>query len=388
MSSFLNKTLLPSHTAEILFTQNCNLNCTYCFEKVKNTSCDMNTEDLYQKMTNNGTFYTIPFLRFYMFGGEPLANQPFLEDLILRIEEDPDMVPDQKREYLSSICGSLTTNGTLIKKYIDFLKKYNFSFQISLDGPEDINDLCRVDKAGNGHFKEIMENIQLCKETGLSYSLHGALDVSNYKHFARINKWFAEQTIDSYKEENRIENIFNHNYLQIIFEGNINDPDIDILLEQFKETVEWILYGDFFKEYSMDTRKKIAAGFLKRSGGVCGSGHSLFVYDNDFNVYGCHRFRTKPSYTETYFFDKKTERINYKLYEQLTDLATKKILFGPYWNVDKTNKDNINYQANWCPATNYDYSKNVYYMPPKHDVLLAELQRFIPSIALFYDIPL
>jgi uncharacterized protein len=53
---------------------------------------------------------------------------------------------------------SMTTNGVLLHKYIDYLVEHNFKILISLDG-NDSNSLYRVDKKGNSSFKKVLKNI-------------------------------------------------------------------------------------------------------------------------------------------------------------------------------------------------------------------------------------
>ena len=46
------------------------------------------------------------------------------------------------------------------------------------------------------------------------------------------------------------------------------------------------------------------------------------------------------------------------------------------------------YFVNWCPVTNMEVSGDPFYLPPKHNVLIAELQRFVPQLAEYFDLNL
>jgi uncharacterized protein len=71
---------------------------------------------------------------------------------------------------------NLITNGTLIDKHIDTIKKHNYRLQISLDGPKELHDKNRIYRGSDkGSFDDIIKNIQLCKENKISSSVHGVV---------------------------------------------------------------------------------------------------------------------------------------------------------------------------------------------------------------------
>ena len=384
----MNK-ILPAHTYEYLLTRKCNMNCTYCFEKDKSGQ-DADLDKVYGSLLNNDFFSVFPTEKFYMFGGEPLLNIEFMDKLAQKIKDNPYLSDRTKNKYIGSIFNNITTNGTLIDKSLDILKKYNASLQISLDGPEDINDLCRVDYNGKGHFKQIMDNIKLCQENNINYTVHGAVGNNNYKNFSRIVKWFIEIQLNNPKSKYRKDpsELLFHNYLQLVFEDNISDDDINTLLQQYQDSIEIILFSDTLKDFNMESRRHCAEGFLARQGGKCSAANSMFAFDGDMYIYPCHRLMTSGVEKELHEYSlgqlNSDEPWNYKLYEQFLDAPNKGILYGPLFNFD-TNK-NLNFMANWCPSTNFECTglTNVY--PSKHNVLLAELQNFIPKLAEYYDL--
>lgn len=382
----MNNTLLTA-THEYMLTRKCNMNCSYCFEKDKSGS-DADLDRVYNFITNNENFSDVQSKKFYMFGGEPLLNIEFLDKLAQKIQNNPTFSEKQKNTYIHSIFNSITTNGTLIDKAMPILKKYNASLQISLDGPEEINDVCRVDYNGKGHFKQIMDNIKLCQENGIEYSIHGAVANCNYKNFAKIVKWFIEMQLDNPKRCN-IEELLYHNYLQVVFEDNISDEDINVLLEQYQQSIEIILFSDVLKDYTMSEKMDCACGFLARHGGKCSAANTMFAFDNDMYIYPCHRLMTSGVEKTLHEYSLgqigSKEKWNYKFYEQFLDAPNKSILYGPVFNYN-ANKETGNYMANWCPSTNFECTGNVNTYPCKHDVLLAELQNFIPKLAEYYGL--
>ena len=375
--------LLPARTSEFLITQKCNLNCTYCFEKCKSHR-DIDMEAFKRAITNDGRFNAFPISNFYIFGGEPLMNMDFIEQLIAFIEDQP-FAAGEKRGYIRSIANNLITNGVLINRFIPVFKKYNISLQVSLDGPEDVNDACRVDHNGQGHFPQIMENLQLCRDNCIPYTLHGACSRANYRNFCRINEFFLSEALKNPSKD--IERVFYTNYCQIVFEDEITDEDIDILLEQFYMTVEMILSTPLLDGYPYATRKTIAEGFFNRRGGICSAGVTMYSYDDEFNIFPCHRLNTA---TESRLNNrlgslKEDCKFNYMYYEQFQEVAHRKEMYGAYLdNYDFNRKET--YWMNWCPATNWEVSGNVFQIPSKYNVLEAELQRFLPLLADYFGL--
>lgn len=383
------RSVLPARTSEFLITQKCPLACTYCFETCKSNK-DIDFKMFIDSLYKDGKYSTIGTDHFYIFGGEPLMNMGFVEDLLNYIDNSETIGPDDKVEYINSITNNLITNGVLIDKYIDIIKKYNISLQISIDGPEDINDKYRVDHAGNGHFKDIMKNIELCRENDIRYTLHGVLSRENYGEFCRINEFFLEEALKNPRlvESKYFVHIFYKNYLQIVFEENITDEDIDIILEQFYKTVEMIMTTPLLKDFDYSVRREIAEGFLNRRGGICSAGFTMFSYDDDFNVFPCHRLNTSRESREanrlTTLLDEEAP-FNYKYYEQFQEAPKRREMYSAYY--DNTGYNDTNhYWLNWCPSTNWETSGNVFQIPSKHDTLVAELQVFLPKLARYFGL--
>lgn len=379
------KDLLPSRTAEILITQKCNLNCSYCFEKHKN-GCSLDFKD-FRKHFGDGV---LPFEQFYIFGGEPTLNMKFIEDAIKWIAQNPKWDEDYKRKLTHSICSNLITNGVALEEIIPVLKKHHIGLQISLDGPEDINDACRKDHAGNGHFQQIMHNIELCKENGIPYTIHGAVAKNNYRNFSRIVEWFLEMALDNpvYRDNvGMLEDVFRNNFAQIVFEDDITDEDIDIFLKELYNSVKMILETPLLDAYSRHTRKRIAVGLLNRRGGICSAGHTMFSYDESFRAFPCHRMTTNEMRRPLLSLDEDVKLApNWSEYKLYQDVARGRVMYGAFY--DNHDFRDGAYFVNWCPVTNIEVSGDPFYLPPKHNVLIAELQRFIPQLAEYFDLNL
>ncbi len=138
-------------------TDGCNLKCEYCgygkfyqdYDSRQNRRLDFGAATrlvdylipLWSSTLNRSHRRRIA-IGFY--GGEPLLNFPFVEKMV---------------EYVSrlnlprhSFAFSMTTNGLLLERYMDFLKAHDFLLLISLDGDEKSNSY-RVFKGGGESFR-------------------------------------------------------------------------------------------------------------------------------------------------------------------------------------------------------------------------------------------
>lgn len=170
LSSRLTPQLVESSLAnsmQVTFevTEKCNLKCEYCgygkfyndYSPRKDRNLSLETAaiflnylaELWNSSLNQSHGKNI-FIGFY--GGEPLLNFSFMRELI-RLSQEIHLVHNR-------FSYSVTTNGLLLDKYMDFLAEHQFHLLISLDGNESNNQF-RVLKNGKHSFKEIIRNIEL-----------------------------------------------------------------------------------------------------------------------------------------------------------------------------------------------------------------------------------
>jgi len=156
-------------------TDRCNLECEYCaygklyanYDKRENRNLDPAVAinllnyliDLWQSPLNRSA-QSYVYISFY--GGEPLLNFPFIEKMV---------------DYINNLKGlgdrirfvfSMTTNGLLLDKYLDFLVKHDFELLVSLDGDEIHNGFRRL-KNGKPSFQKIFSNVSAIKEKHPDY---------------------------------------------------------------------------------------------------------------------------------------------------------------------------------------------------------------------------
>ena len=144
-------------------TDDCCLKCTYCYQthkghammsketgkKIVDLLFKMYDEDKEDTVINKHTYGII--LDFI--GGEPFMNVEVIEYIM---EYFLSQCFERNHIWLTNCRASISTNGLM---YFDpqvqsFLNRYkNFiSMNVTLDGPKEIHDLCRVDHDGKGSF--------------------------------------------------------------------------------------------------------------------------------------------------------------------------------------------------------------------------------------------
>ncbi len=149
-------------------TDLCNLDCSYCaYGKFYNdydrregknlpipvAECILDyLLELWNSPLNHSHQKTI-YISFY--GGEPLLNFSFIERITYYVKTLKLMH--------NSVRFSMTTNGLLLNKHMDFLVEHDFQLLVSLDGDE-VHNSYRIMKNGRPSFPFIMSNLLELRE--------------------------------------------------------------------------------------------------------------------------------------------------------------------------------------------------------------------------------
>jgi uncharacterized protein len=178
VSGKITPDLVKGHLANIsriIFevTDICNIDCHYCaygslyndYDPRVGKNLDFNQAknllDYVFELSNSSvsTSYKSK-LEIGFYGGEPTVNFKFIKKII-------DYINLQKLENIEVIY-SMTTNGILLKKYMDTIVKENFRLWISIDGDREANSF-RVFHNGKESFDKLIENIDALKNTYPDY---------------------------------------------------------------------------------------------------------------------------------------------------------------------------------------------------------------------------
>jgi len=347
---------------DVMLTGKCNLRCKYCFEHKYNGNMDV---EKFRKYVEEGCFTA-----FFPFGGEPLLRLELLEKILETADE-------HKKKLIKE---NLITNGVLIPKYIEKIKELGLHMQISVDGPRHVNDINRKYANGRGTFDDIIKGISACIKHKVPWSIHGVCTKETLPYLAESLFWFFKIYRLQSKEE--ATKHLRQNTIQVIFEEDWDDKDVDIIIEQFYKFTEMIMkLPDFTYKEKITTLSSL----FNRIGASCGAGTSLLAIDENFDIYPCHRLATVPE-RENYKLGnvyKPKEFKNYKQYNSYSRLKEEEKMYSSITDLQKGFK--IPWFM-WCPATNIQTSNTVYYQNAKYNIMFTELSRAIEELKRKYNI--
>jgi len=162
----LREPVLPTSLQgmSLSLTRTCNLQCRYCFEDWQDAHYYRSSPE---KVGKKAVDFLLEYSRdnkkllFTFFGGEPMLR---FDD----IKEITEYAYSKAKELGKEMLFSIDTNGTIINdEVIELFKKYRFSVVVSMDGPQEVQDINRPFKNGKGSYKLVERNIKkMVKELG------------------------------------------------------------------------------------------------------------------------------------------------------------------------------------------------------------------------------
>ncbi len=140
----------------------CNMNCHYCYLPGRNVFQMMRLDVLERTLE---ALFSSSFLAqnvtLLWHAGEPLV-------VPLHFYREAFRLLQRFNTRGITVTSSFQTNGTRItQQWCDFIKLYNISIGVSLDGPQHLHDRSRVDWAGKGTFERTMHGVQLLQENDI-----------------------------------------------------------------------------------------------------------------------------------------------------------------------------------------------------------------------------
>jgi uncharacterized protein len=175
----------------------CNLDCSYCFyldrdaDPYKSLPARRMTTETLERLVDTYLFYSYPNSVFAFQGGEPtLAGLPFFEKLV-------EFQQSHGRNG-QSVSNAMQTNGVLLdQNWCDLFRRYNWLLGISLDGPQEVHDLYRVNKEGRGTWKRVMESVELLKKQGVEFNILCVLSQANVGKPKELYRFYRNLGIDN-----------------------------------------------------------------------------------------------------------------------------------------------------------------------------------------------
>jgi len=174
----------------------CNLDCSYCFyldreaDPYQSLPGRRMTEETLERLVDTWMFYSFPNSSLAFQGGEPtLAGVPFFEKLC-----------EFEKRYGrngQNVSNSMQTNAMLLdERWCELFRAYSWLLGVSLDGPEEMHDLYRVNKEGRGTWKRVMQSVELLKKQKVEFNLLCVLSQANVEKPKELYRFFRSLGVE------------------------------------------------------------------------------------------------------------------------------------------------------------------------------------------------
>jgi len=202
----------------ILPTEQCNLRCSYCYEKFQLGKMDSSVVSAIQRLMNDRAD-DLSVLKLDWFGGEPLIALDVIREIATHAQWLASTRPSM--EYRSSA----TTNGLLLTKEVAReLTSWGVTlFHVSLDGPKESHDRTRSTVGGRGTFNTLMRNLSDIRDSDLDLEIELRIHVT--PHNAHLLDGFLDQLLKQFLYDPR----FNAYFFPIVDLGGPKQGDFPIL---------------------------------------------------------------------------------------------------------------------------------------------------------------
>lgn len=264
-------------------TQECNLRCTYCYMKDKNSDHRMTLESAAKAvdyiLTNRDDFDT-PAVVWEFIGGEPLIEIDLIDQISEYIKfKMYELNHPWFHNYMFFMCSNGLLYGT--KKVQDYIarNRSHVSIGLSVDGNKVKHDLSRIKLDGSGSYDDVMKNVPLWLE-----QFPNTMTKATFSHDDL--PYLCDSIISLW--DNGIKTVA----ANVIFEDVWHPEDPDIYEDQLKRLADYIIDRELWNDYSVRFFEPTNGFALDNSllnMPHCGTGRMLAI-DSDGNFYPCVRF--------------------------------------------------------------------------------------------------
>lgn len=172
-------------------THACNLACKYCYNEDAREPVMLEStlrRVIEQTFTYVKEYAPERLVSFIWHGGEPMIAGLSFFERAAEIQEEYAM--DLKYN------NSIQTNGTLLdQQWLEFFKSMGFTVSISIDGPRDLHDSCRIDRHGRGSFDKVEKAISMVQEAAIPLGVCVVISRVNVGHVEEIYDFLAARKL-------------------------------------------------------------------------------------------------------------------------------------------------------------------------------------------------
>ena len=170
----------------------CNLACDYCFFLAKErlypgSRFRMSDEVLESYIRQLLEAHQVPEVTIAWQGGEPtLMGLDFFRRAQGYVEK--------YRKPNTTVEPTIQTNGVLLDdEWCEFLHEHNYLVGISVDGPREMHDAYRKDKAGKPVFDRVMQGLRLLQKHKVEFNVLATVHAANGDHGLEVYRFFRDE---------------------------------------------------------------------------------------------------------------------------------------------------------------------------------------------------
>jgi uncharacterized protein len=170
----------------------CNLHCDYCFflDKVElypGSDFRMSDEVMKAYIEQAPAAQPVPAVTLAWQGGEPtLMGLDFFRHAR---EAEKELFPQGIQ-----VERTIQTNGVLLdEEWMEFLAENEYLVGLSLDGPREIHDAFRHDRAGNSVFDKVVAAARLMQGKGVEFNILCTVNSVNSEHPLEVYRFFRDE---------------------------------------------------------------------------------------------------------------------------------------------------------------------------------------------------
>lgn len=358
-------------------TNNCNLQCKYCFEKDKNEkvmSIDVAIDSI-KWLLEDHTSGPHKNLSITFFGGEPLLEFNLIQEI---------MQQSRKLEFRGkNIKFGVTTNGTLFdEEKMRFWKKNNMGILLSCDGDKKTHDKYRKKTDGKGTHKQVEENFKYILSAVENPEIRMTIMPDTAKYLYENVQYFMERKF-------KVVAAFP------VDEANWKDKDIidlkknvyllgNNMLEKIENGVEITVspLDTLIKEICRSHDNECDCNTNKEDESLCGAGKAYMAIDYNGNLYPCHRFLSDRGFKGQYPIGNIYEGINEV--KRIPFLRIKR-KYSMGCDIDCGDCECVDLCNRGCMAVNYQVTGQINQRPPnsrKLQIVWTEIARSMADYIL------
>lgn len=288
--------------ATLHITNECNLNCKYCYVQKENRVMDLSTAiKAVDFIISNSLEKEDVGLSFY--GGEPLLNRTLIYDTVIYSKMK---YPEKKFLY------NLTTNALLLdEEFCWFAKEFNFLVAVSIDGTPQAHDMHRVDWNNKGSHERVLEKAKMLLKVKPSSPVMMTINPDTVP--------LLEESIKYLYSEG-----FRYIFCTLNYKADWNDDDLKRLRK------EYVKLADMYYNMTMNEEKFYFSPFdIKITSHIfnkkvenenCVLGKKHISISTSGNIYPCIQFVDDDEYlighVDTGFNEEKREELYRKSIEK------------------------------------------------------------------------